>query len=154
MSPAQQIELVIGLLVAVTALAAAARRLAVPYPIVLFVGGAALGFVLGWVPDMPRVRLNPDVVFLLFLPPLLYAEAWQTDWAEFKANRRPILLLACGLVLATMAAVAAVAHAIIPGMGWGPAFVLGAVLAPTDTVAPAAVLRRLRVPRRVEVVLN
>src|SRR5947199_6706147 len=98
MSAAVQIELVIGLLVAVTVLAAAARRLAVPYPIVLFAGGAALGVVLGWVPHMPRIGLKPEVVFLLFLPPLLYAEAWQTDWAEFKANRRPILLLACGLV--------------------------------------------------------
>jgi monovalent cation/hydrogen antiporter len=154
MHVSQEIQTVIGLLVAVTALVTLARRLAVPYPILLFVGGAVLGFLLKWVRFTSDVALEPEVVFLLFLPPLLYAESWWTSWRDFKANARPIALLAFGLVLTTTTAVALVAHHFIPGMAWGPAFVLGAVLAPTDTVAPAAILHRLRAPRRIVVVLD
>ena len=104
---ARAIELILILLLAVAALGTLARRLRLPYPILLVLGGLALGFV----PGLPQVVLDPDLVFLLFLPPVLYAAAWFTSWRDFKANLRPISLLAFGLVLATTVAVAAVAHA-------------------------------------------
>lgn len=97
-----ELELILFLLVAVALLALLARRLGVPYPIVLVVGGLALGVV----PGLPRVELAPEVVFLVFLPPLLYAAGWFTSWRDFAANRRPIALLAVGLVLATTVGVA------------------------------------------------
>src|SRR5690349_2301243 len=104
------ITLILGLLVAVAALAILARRLNVPYPILLVLGGLALGFV----PGLPSVELRPDLVFLLFLPPLLYASAWFTSWRDFRANLRTISLLAVGLVLTTMVVVAVVIHLAIP----------------------------------------
>src|SRR5262245_13689960 len=107
------IELVLGLLVAVTALALLAGRLSVPYPILLVLGGLGLGFV----PGLPPVSLAPDVVFLVFLPPLLQAAGWYTSVQDLKTNRRPIALLSVGLVLFSTFAVAAVAQAVIPGLG-------------------------------------
>ena len=97
-----------------------------PYPIVLVVGGLAIGLV-PWLPDM---ELEPEVVFLIFLPPLLHAAGWYSDPRMLKAEVRPLALLAVGLVLATMVAVAVVAHAIVPGMSWEAAFLLGAIVGP------------------------
>ena len=137
-------ELVLfGLLLAVTVLAVAARWIRVPYPILLVLGGSALGFT----PGMPEVSLDPDLVLLIFLPPLLYAAAFFANLHELRRNVRPIGLLAIGLVLATMGAVAVVAHAAV-GLSWAVAFTLGAVVAPTDAVAPLTIVRRLGVPRR------
>lgn len=116
-----EIEIVFGLLFAVAALAVIAEKIKVAYPILLVLGGLAIGFV----PGLPHVELNPEVVFLIFLPPLLTAAAWYTSWRDFRANLRPILLLAIGLVLVTTGAVAVVAHAAIAGMTWPVAFVLG-----------------------------
>src|SRR6266699_2392484 len=116
--------LVLGLLVAVVALAIIAPRLHIPYSILLVLGGLLLGFV----PGLPRFTLDPDVVFLLLLPPLLYSSAWQTSWRDFHANLRPISLLALGMVLLTTIVVAVVAHVLIPGLPWAVAFVLGAVV--------------------------
>ena len=141
----EHIELVLfGLLVAVAGLAVVARLVRVPYPILLTVGGLAFGFV----PGMPEVELDPELVLLIFLPPLLYAAAFFSNLRELRDNWRPIGLLAIGLVIATMVVVAAVAHYVID-LEWPVAFVLGAVVSPTDAVAPAAILRRLGVPRRV-----
>ena len=112
-----------------------------PYPIVLVLGG----LVLGLVPGCRRRELDPDVVFFAFLPPLLYAAAFQASAYELRANAGPIALLAIGLVLATVVAVAAVAHHLI-GLPWAAAFVLGAVVGPTDPVAAAAVLDAARRP--------
>src|SRR3712207_4758256 len=121
-------EIILGLLVAVAALAWVANRLHVPYPIVLVLGGLALGFV----PRLPRVELRPDLVFLFFLPPLLYYAALQTSWRDFKANLRPISLLAVGLVLFTTCLVAVAAKWFIGGFTWASAFVLGAIVSPPD----------------------
>src|SRR5437763_13332632 len=134
-----------GLLVAIAGLSALARWLSLPYPIVLVLGGALFGFV----PGVHAVKLNPDVVLVVFLPPLLYGAAFFANLADLRANLRPIALTSIGLVLATMVAVAAAAHALIPGLSWAAAFVLGAVVSPTDPLAGATIMRRLQVPRRI-----
>jgi monovalent cation/hydrogen antiporter len=134
----------ISLLLAVAVLGAAARWLNIPYPIVLVLGGLVLGFV----PGLPHVRLEPDLVLVIFLPPLLYAAAFFANLRDLKADMRVISLMAIGLVLCTAAVVGAVAHAIVPGMPWAAAFALGAIVAPTDPVAATTVARRLGVPRR------
>ena len=139
------IEFLLLLLVAAAVLVRLADVVAVPYPIVLVVGGLAIGLV-PWLPDL---ELEPDVVFLIFLPPLLHAAGWYSDPRMLKAEVRPLALLAVGLVLATMVAVAVVAHAIVPGMSWQAAFLLGAIVGPTDPVSASATFGRLGVPERV-----
>ncbi|HYZ70561.1 MAG TPA: Na+/H+ antiporter [Thermoleophilaceae bacterium] len=140
---------VLILLLAVAGLAALARVVRVPYPITLVLGGLALGFV----PGVPRVQLEPDLVLLLFLPPLLYAAAFFSSLRDLRANVGSISLLSIGLVAATMAGVAAAGHFAL-GLSWPVAFVLGAVVSPTDAVAPAAIVRRLGVPRRIVTVIE
>jgi Na+/H+ antiporter len=132
------------LLVAVAGLGAVARWLNVPYPIVLVLGGLVLGFV----PGLPNVQLEPQLVLVIFLPPLLYGAAFFANLRDIRAYLRVIVLLAVGLVLFTAAVVGAVAHAIIPSMPWAAAFALGAIVAPTDPVAATTIARRLGVPRR------
>jgi CPA1 family monovalent cation:H+ antiporter len=122
----------------------------VPYPILLVVGG----LVLGLLPGVPHVRLNPNVVFLGVLPPLVYAAAFFSSLRDLRNNIRPISLLAVGLVLATMAGVALVAHAAIRGMSWPAAFVLGAIVSPTDAVAATVIAQRLSVPRRIVTIIE
>jgi monovalent cation/hydrogen antiporter len=146
----RQVEAILVLLVAVAALATLARRLKVAYPILMVLGGLALG----WVPGLPRAHLPPDAIFLLFIPPLIYAEAFATPWRDFRSNLRPISLLAVGLVLATALVVAAVAHGAIAGMTWPVALALGTIVAPPDAVAVAAITGQLRVQRRVITVLE
>jgi monovalent cation/hydrogen antiporter len=136
--------LIAGLLVAVAGLSALARRLSIPYPIVLVVGGAAVGFI----PGLPEVKLDPEVVLVVFLPPLLYGAAFFANLGHIRASLRPITLNSVLLVLFTMAAVAAGAHALIDGMSWPAAFTLGAVVSPTDPLAGAQIMRNLGVPRR------
>jgi CPA1 family monovalent cation:H+ antiporter len=144
------LELVLILLAVAVGLALAARRLKVPYPILLVVGGLALAFV----PGLPRVAIAPRTVLLIFLPPLLFSAAWLTSWRDFAANRRPIVLLAVGLVVATTTCVAAVARAVVPGLTWPVAFVLGAIVSPPDAVAATAVTQRLKVPRRIVTIIE
>jgi Na+/H+ antiporter len=140
-----QVELLLsGLLVAVVGLSALAHRLSVPYPIVLVVGGAVLGFV----PGLPRVELDPEVVLVIFLPPLLYGASIFANFGDLRANLRGLTLSTVGLVLATMCAVAWAAHALVPGLPWAAAFVLGAIVSPTDPLAAATIMRRHDVPRR------
>ncbi|HEX5975352.1 MAG TPA: cation:proton antiporter, partial [Rubrobacteraceae bacterium] len=129
-----EIEAILFLLVAVAALATLANKIYLPYPILLVLGGLVLGFV----PGLPQVELDPDVVFLLFLPPLLYVSAIFTSWRDFRANLRAISLLAVGLVLMTTCVVAAVAHWVV-GLPWAAAFVLGAIVSPTDAIAATSV---------------
>jgi monovalent cation/hydrogen antiporter len=136
--------ILMGLLLAVAALLVAAPALHVPYPILLVLGGLALGFI----PGVPTLQLPPELVLIAFLPPLLYSAAFFTSLRELRESIRPIGTLAIGLVLATMTAVAIVAHAMVDDMSWGAAFVLGAVVAPTDPLAASAIMRRLGVPRR------
>ena len=144
------IETILGLLVAVAILAWPATRLKIPYPILLVLGGLGLAFV----PGLPRVELRPDVVFLVFLPPLLYQAALNTTWRDFRANIRPISLLAVGLVLFTTALVAAAARYLVPGFSWPDAFVLGAIVSPPDAVAATAIAQRLKVPKRIVTILE
>src|ERR671927_618989 len=140
-----QAELLIaGLLVAVAALSTLARRLSVPYPIVLVVGGALIGFV----PGLPEVELDPEVVLVVFLPPLLYGAAIFANFGDFRVYLRALTLSTVGLVLVTMCAVAWAAHALIPGLPWEAAFVLGAIVSPTDPLAAATIMRHLDAPRR------
>jgi Na+/H+ antiporter len=134
----------LGVLVAVAAFLVAAYRTGVPYPILLVCGGAVIGFL----PGVPATGLNPDVVLLIFLPPLLYAAAFFSSLRDLRDNLKPITLLSVGLVVVTTVAVALVAHAVIHGMSWQAAFVLGAVLSPTDAVAAGAIAGRVGAPRR------
>jgi Na+/H+ antiporter len=122
-----------------------ADRAHIPYPIVLVVFGLGVGLV----PSLGDLELDPDVVFLVFLPPLLHAAGWSASPRELKAEVRPLAMLSVALVLVTMAAVAVVAHAIVPGMSWPAAFVLGAIVGPTDPVSAAATFSRIGVPGRV-----
>ncbi|HEY1273871.1 MAG TPA: Na+/H+ antiporter [Thermoleophilaceae bacterium] len=146
----EHVELVVfGLLVAIAALAVIARLVRVPYPIVLVIGGSLIGFV----PGVPSVELDPDLVLLIFLPPLLYGAAFFTSLRELRRDWRPILLLSTGLVFATMCAVALVAHEVV-GLDWAEAFVLGAIVSPTDAVAPAEIMRRVGAPRRILAVIE
>src|SRR5512143_2618249 len=142
------LEIVILLLALVLALTTVAQKIFIPYPILLVIGG----LVLSVIPGLPAVTLSPDLVFLVFLPPILWAAAYFTSWREFRANLRPISLLAVGLVLATAAA--AVAHAMLPGIGWAEAIALGAIVSPPDAVSATAIGRRLRIPRRMVTILE
>lgn len=144
-----EIEIVLGLLLVVAVLAVVAQKLTIPYPILLVIGGLVLGFV----PGLPHVELEPDLVFALFLPPILTSAAWYTSWRDFRFNLRPILLLAIGLVLVTTSAVAVVAD-IATGLTLPTGFVLGAIVSPPDAVAATAITQRLKVPRRVVTVLE
>src|SRR2546428_4639712 len=143
------LSLLFGLLVAIVALATLATRLRIPYAILLVLGGLLLGFV----PGLPRIVLNPELVLVLFLPPLIYSSAWLTSWREFRANLRPILQLSLGLVLATTIVVAVVAHALV-GLPWPVAFVLGAVVSPTDAVAASSTAQSIGLPRRLVTVIE
>jgi Na+/H+ antiporter len=136
--------ILVGLLAAAAALLATAELVRIPYPILLVLGGLGLGFV----PGMPRIELAPDLVLVAILPPLLYGTAFFTSLRELRANVRAITLLAVGLVLTTMVAVAVVAHAAVPGLTWPGAFVLGAIVSPTDPTAASAIAQRLGLPRR------
>ena len=139
-----------GILAGVTVMFVLAYVTKLPYPIWLTIGGVALGFL----PGLPDVRLEPDLVLLIVLPPLLYSAAFFSDLRELKRNVRPIGLLAFGLVLVTTVAVAAVSHALIPGLSWEAAFVLGAVLGPTDPVAATAIAGRVGAPQRIVTILE
>lgn len=145
------IEIVVLLLLFfVVAFGALAKRIATPYPIVMVVGGLLLSFI----PGIPRIALNPDVVFLVILPPLLYSAAWLTSWREFSYNLVSILFLAFGLVTFTVVGVSYAAHWFLPGFDWRMGLVLGAVVAPTDAIAATSIATRIGLPKRVVDVLE
>jgi CPA1 family monovalent cation:H+ antiporter len=145
------VETILCLLVAVAALATLARRLHIVEPIPLVLGGLALGFI----PAVADVEFPPEVVFLLFVPPLVFLGGYLTPWRDFKSNLRPILGLAVGLVITTIFVVAVVTKAVVDEpIPWSVAFVLAAIVAPPDAVAVMAVTRRLKVPGRVVSVLE
>ncbi|MDP9179641.1 MAG: Na+/H+ antiporter [Gemmatimonadota bacterium] len=150
MESLHQLEIIIMLLAVVLALTTIAQKISIPYPIFLVLGG----LVLGVVPGLPAVTLHPDLVFLVFLPPILWAAAYFTSLREFRQNLRPISLLAVGLVLATSGGVAVVAHAVLPGIGWAEAIALGAIVSPPDAVSATAIAKRLGIPRRVVTILE
>jgi CPA1 family monovalent cation:H+ antiporter len=143
-------EPVVLLLMFVALLVVLANKLEVPYPVVLVLGGLALSLI----PFLPVVRLDPNLVLFFFLPPLLYPAALFTSWRDFRRNLQGILYLAIGLVLMTTTVVAWVAHTLIPGLPWAAAFALGAIVSPPDAIAAEAILKRLRVPARIQAVLS
>jgi monovalent cation/hydrogen antiporter len=144
------IEYVLLLLVAAALLVRLAEFGKIPAPIVLVLGGLGIAFV----PGLPTIDLDPDVIFLVFLPPLVYAAGWSTSPHELRALMRPLALLAVGLVFVSAALVAVVAHALVPELGWAEAAVLGAILAPTDAVASTSIFRRLGAPERVRLLVQ
>jgi monovalent cation/hydrogen antiporter len=143
-------ELILLMLIAVAALVTIARRLGIIYPIFLLIGGLALGLV----PWIPRVQIDPDIIFLIVLPPLLYVAGFFTPARGLRANLGTISSLAVALVIATAVAVAVVARALIPNITWPVAFVLGAIVAPPDAIAAMAIAARLAVPRRIVATLE
>jgi monovalent cation/hydrogen antiporter len=144
------IESILVLVLAAALLVRLADLGKVPAPIVLVIGGLAIAFV----PGLPDVELDPDTIFLVFLPPLVYAAGWRTSPLELRTVMRPLALLSVGLVFLTAAVVALVAHATVPDLSWAEAAVLGAVLAPTATVAATSIFRRLGAPERVRLLVE
>jgi len=142
-------EIFVGLLLAVAALALVARRLTLPNPILFVIGGLLLGLI----PTLPKIRLVPEQIFLFVLPPLLFSAALFTSWRDFRANLRPISLLAIGLVLFTTVTVAYLVHYFM-GLPLAAGFVLGAIISPPDAIAATAIADRLQVPRRIVTILE
>ena len=144
------LQVVLFLMLCSVALGWVARHFNFPYPIALVIGGSALGFL----PELPQVPFDPQLILVLVLPPILYQAALMTSWRDFKANIRPISLLAIGLVVVTTITVGAALKLLIPGIPWAAAFVLGAIVSPPDAVAATTILSRLNIPRRVATVLE
>jgi monovalent cation/hydrogen antiporter len=142
-------ELILICFVAVALLAIVARRIRIPYPILLTIGG----LILALIPGLPAIHLEPELVFNLFLPPLIYPAAVYTSWRDFRTNLRPILLMATVLVLITMAATACLFPSLV-GLPLAVGFVFGALISPPDAVAALAVTKDLRVPRKIIVILE
>ena len=141
---------VLAILVAIAILFEIARRISVPYPTLFVIGGLGLALV----PGLGHIELEPELVLLVFLPPLLFTAAFETPIRDLRANLAPLLRLSIGLVVFTMAIVAVVANAAIPGLGWAAAFTLGAIVAPTDALAAVSVFRRLGAPRIVSTLVE
>jgi CPA1 family monovalent cation:H+ antiporter len=146
----ENLLLYLGLALVVCLLVGLSRRLRIAYPILLVLGGLGLSLV----PGLPVVRISPDIIFLIFLPPLLYEAAWFTSWKDFWRWRRIILFFAFGLVLLTAACVAWAAHAFIPGCTLALGFLLGGIVSPPDAVAAASVMKGMSLPRRVLAILE
>jgi CPA1 family monovalent cation:H+ antiporter len=146
----ENILLVICLLFGIAVLTMLSNKLKISYPILLVISGLLISLI----PGIPSVSLDPDLVFLIFLPPLLYSAAWNTPWHDFWKMKRPILLLAFGCVIFTSAAVALISHAIIPGFGLAFGFLLGGIISPPDAVAATSVLQGLKVPKRAVTILE
>ncbi len=145
-----QSEIIVLLFAVVATSVLVARRIDLPYPIVLVLVGLALSFI----PHLPEVKLDPNLFFYFFLPPLLYPAALFTSWRDFRRELRAILSLATGLVLFTMLVVACVTHWLIPEIPWAAAFALGAIVSPPDAVAATSVIQRLPVPHRIVSILE
>jgi monovalent cation/hydrogen antiporter len=146
----ENILLVLGLLLAMLLLVMLGQKLRISYPIFLVLAGLGLSFI----PGLPPVVISPDLIFLIFLPPLLYQAAWDTSWKDFWRWKRPIGLLAFGLVFFTSTIVAYVAQAMIPGFTLALGFLLGGIISPPDAVAATSVLKGVRVPRRITSILE
>jgi len=146
----ENFQIIIFLLAVLISLSALIERIRIPQPILLVVAGLLIGFI----PALPDLALDPDIIFLIFLPPLLFDAASQTSWHDFKADIRPISALAVSLVFFTTCAVAATAHYLVPHFGWPLAFLLGAIISPTDAVAASGIIKGLNLNRRVMTILE
>jgi CPA1 family monovalent cation:H+ antiporter len=150
-SDVHAVELVfLLLLLFVAAFGILARKLEIPYPIVLVIAGGLLGLV----PGIPRISLNPDLIFFVILPPLLYSAAWTTSWRDFSRNFVSIFLLAVGLVAFTVIGIAVGVPWLLPGFDWKAGLLLGAVVAPTDAIAAASIAQKVRLPKRITDILE
>jgi monovalent cation/hydrogen antiporter len=145
----KEIEILFGLLFVMLILVAVARRLKIAYPILLVIGGLLISFI----PGLPHIEVEPEIVFIVFLPPILQAAAYFTPMRDFRQNLRSIGLMAIGLVLATASAVAVVSHYVI-GLSWAEGFILGAIVAPPDAIAATAVARNVKMHHRIVTVLE
>src|SRR5690242_8862380 len=143
-------DLLIGLLLISLLVAVIVKRLNFPYPIALVVAGFAIALI----PGAPRVGIDPEVVFYIFIPPILAEAAYFTSWRDFWRWRRAIFLLAFGLVTTTTVVVAALCVAMIPGMNWATGFLLGAIVSPPDAAAATSIMRNFHLPRRVVQILE
>lgn len=140
----QQVEIIVALLTVIGIIGALSQKIKIALPILL----AVAGVIISLIPAIPTVLLEPDVVFFIFLPPLLYLDAFNTSWKELKNVAEIVTLQAVGLVLVTVAAVAAAIHAVVPDMPWAVAIALGAIVSPTDAVAASAISKEVQLPKR------
>ncbi|SEM62441.1 sodium/proton antiporter, CPA1 family [Chitinophaga rupis] len=143
-------SIVLFILAIMIVLSALADRVRVPYPILLITAGIAIGFI----PTLPNIELNPDVIFLIFLPPMLYDAAFNISFQEFRTNINTIGTLAISLVFITASGIAVVAHYVIPGMSWPLSFVLGAILSATDAVAAISITKGLGLSHKTNTILE
>src|ERR1043166_6594568 len=146
----EDFKIVIFIMAILISLTPIANKRKLPYPILLVIAGLIIGFI----PGLPDLALDPDVVFVIMLPPLLYDAASETSWHEFKTSIRPISALAITLVFFTTVVVAVTAHFLIPGFSWPLAFVLGAVVSPPDAVAASGIIKGLRLNKKVITILE
>ncbi len=146
----ENFQVILFLLVILMCISAIPETDKVPQPIILVVAGLLIGFI----PGIPELSLEPEVIFLLFLPPLLFDAAIQTSWHEFKADIRPISAMAISLVFFTTVAVAITAHYLMPKFGWPLAFLLGAIISPTDAVAASGIIKKMSLNKRVMTILE
>ncbi|MEO8415369.1 MAG: Na+/H+ antiporter [Ginsengibacter sp.] len=144
------VGLITLLLTGVVLLAVFSNKYGFPFPIVLVLSGLLISLV----PGLPTIALQPEIIFLIFLPPLLYEASWNTNWYHFRANKRPILLAAFGLVFFTTVIIGIVAHAFIKGISWPLGFLLGAIVSPTDAVAATSITKKLQMPPRIISILE
>src|SRR5690242_10779951 len=141
---------ILSLLFTISMLTMLSDKLRISYPILLVIGGLLISLI----PGIPNISIGPDLVFLIFLPPLLYAAAWNTSWKDFWAMKRPISLLSFGLVIFTSSVVALVSNAIIPNFPIAYGFLLGGIISPPDAVAATSILQGLKIPKRVVTILE
>ena len=146
----ENVSVIVILLFGITLLGILSNKYKFPFPIILVLSGVVISLI----PGLPVISLNPDVVFLIFLPPLLYGAAWNISWHEFKRAIRPISLASIGLVFFTTALVAITAHWIIPDFGWPFAFLIGAIVSPPDAVAATSVTKGLGLNPRIVAILE
>ncbi len=146
----ENFENIIFLLAVLISLSALVERIKIPQPILLVVAGLLIGFI----PSLPDLALDPQIIFLIFLPPLLYDAASKTSWHDFKADIRPISALAISLVFFTTTAVAATAHYLVPHFGWPLAFLLGAIISPTDAIATSGIIKGMSLNRRIMTIIE
>ena len=146
----ENVSLIIILLFGITFLGVISNKYKFPFPIILVLSGVVISLI----PGLPVVALSPDVVFLIFLPPLLYGAAWNTSWHDFKAAIRPISLASIGLVFFTTALVGVTAYALVPDISWPLSFLIGAIVSPPDAVATTSVTKGLGLSPRMSAILE
>ena len=142
--------IILALLIVVALLSIISNKIGIAYPIILVIAG----LILSAIPAVPNITIDPDLIFIIFLPPLLFAAAWNTSWRDFWFYKRAIVLLAIGLVIFTSVSIAFISNALIPGFSLASGFLLGGIISPSDAIAATSIIRRLKVPKRVTTILE